>query len=192
MSTWIVGYRGGSLRVGADAAAPRKAKRAPVKKIKISDVKDVTLLLEPETRALYNQLEGILLAKYGIKLRRGRTRGTQEGEKALATAGKSALTSGISWHLLGRAIDVYPIDPATGQPDMMAKNINLYRALHNEWHALGGMGLAFLPYPNGPIRKLKTPDGRVFYDLGHLEYHGNYPNLLTAYQAEKHLLEQFV
>jgi hypothetical protein len=77
---------------------------------------------------------------------------------------------------------------------MMAKNIGLYRALHREWAKLGGVGLAFFPYPEGPIRKMRIPGpgGRTFVDLGHIEWHGPYPNLASAYNAEKAQLSMYV
>lgn len=142
--------------------------------------------LEPEMYRKYLELERRLAAK-GIKLLRGRTRASQaEGRKNFAE-GKSSIASGISWHLLGRAIDVYPFDPKTGKPDMAGKNKELYRLLHREWYALGGHGLAFLPYPNGPVRYLKGQKGK-YWDGGHLEFHGPYKSLAQAYAAEKKLI----
>lgn len=141
-------------------------------------------VLEPEMYRKYLQLEQVLASKYGMKLLRGRTRASiAEGRKNYE-AGVSSIKSGISWHTLGRAIDVYPYDPATGKPDMMGKRQDLFRKIHQEWFKLGGFGLAYSPYPNGPIRRLRGKKG-AYWDGGHLEYHGPYKSLAVAYAAEK-------
>jgi hypothetical protein len=141
-------------------------------------------MLEPEMLRKYLLLEQTLANKYGMKLLRGRTRASiAEGRKNYEN-GVSSIKSGISWHTLGRAIDVYPYDPKTGKPDMMGRNQALFRKLHQEWFKLGGYGLAYLPYPNGPIRRLKGKKG-AYWDGGHLEWHGPFKSLAVAYAAEK-------
>lgn len=139
--------------------------------------------LEPTTREMYQQLE-VELGRQGIQLQLGRTVSTVEQEKEYARQGKSSIASGITWHLIGRALDAYPFDPVTRAPDMKGKRIDLYRAMHRIWARLGGIGLAFDNYPEGPVRVLQTGDGRKYVDLGHLEYRRPYATLAQAYAAE--------
>jgi hypothetical protein len=137
--------------------------------------------LEPDTRRLYQILRSRMAAK-GVPLHTGSTiRDLAEQEKLVAE-GKSAAP--VSWHNVGRAVDAYPIDPSTGQPDLNGKRQDLFRLMHQEWAKLGGQGLAFLPYPDGPVRRITTSKGPV-WDGGHLEYHGNFISATQALQAQQ-------
>jgi len=138
------------------------------------------LLLEAETRARYLRLKAIMAAK-GIRLFTGSTRRTSEQQAAVVAKGTSAVKT-ASWHQSGRAVDAYPIDPVTGKPDLAGKNAGAFRQMHQEWAKLGGSGLAYSPYPDGPMRYLTTSKGKV-WDGGHLEYHGGYPTALAALRA---------
>lgn len=120
--------------------------------------------LAPALRARLAQLIARMAAR-GIRLVVGSTKRDAETQAALVAAGRSATHA--SKHLTGEAVDVYPVDPATGQVDVHGKNEALYRTLHAEWAALGGKGLAFTPYPSGPKRYLQTNRGPV-WDAGHL------------------------
>lgn len=139
------------------------------------------LRLEPETRARYLELKRRLLAR-GVRLFTGSTRRTPEEEAKHLAEGRSATS--ISWHMSGRAVDAYPIDPATGKPDLKARRPDLFRLMHQEWARLGGHGLAYLPYPDGPNRIIKGPKGS-FWDAGHLEFKGRFRTAAEAYKASQ-------
>lgn len=135
--------------------------------------------LEPETLRRYLMLKSRLAAR-GIQLFTGSTRRTQEEEEGHKAAGRSATS--MSWHMSGRALDAYPINPATGKADFKAVRADLFRVMHQEWHRLGGHGLAYLPYPDGPNRIIRGPHGS-FWDAGHLEFRGGYATAAQAYAA---------
>jgi hypothetical protein len=135
--------------------------------------------LTPDTRDAYLTLLGRLEAR-GIKVFTGQTRRNRATQERLVKEGKSATIN--SWHLVDRAIDAYPIDPATGKPDHAGKNQDLFRIMHEEWARLGGHGLAFSPYPGGAVRYINTTKGKV-WDGGHLEFHGPYANAKSAFNA---------
>jgi hypothetical protein len=137
------------------------------------------LQLEPETRERYLQLKSILAGR-GISLYTGSTRRTPAEQQKALDSGNSATS--ISWHMTGRAVDAYPIDPATGQPDLKAKRPDLFRIMHQVWASLGGQGLAYLPYPDGPNRIITGAKGRI-WDGGHLEWRGQYSSAAEAYRA---------
>jgi len=140
--------------------------------------------LTPDTQAAYAQLELLMFQRHGIRLRRGQTVRSEEQQRRLVETGASAAL--FSWHLVGRAIDAYPIDPATGQPDMEGRNIDLFRKMHVIWAELGGLGLAFSPYPEGPIRLITVKKNGVpkkIWDGGHLEFHGPFASAKQAWLA---------
>src|SRR5687767_13793742 len=138
----------------------------------VSRLDSVKLLsLEPQTRERVKLLLARLQAR-ATKLLLGSTRRTEEEQQKALDEDKSG--SSISWHFTGRAIDVYVYDPATGKPDMKGVRQDLYRIVLQEWAKLGGFGLAFGPYPDGPVRYITTPSGRKIWDGGHLEFHGPY------------------
>lgn len=137
------------------------------------------LLLEPETRRRYLRLKAALAAR-GVRLYTGSTRRTLAQQAAILARGASA--SSVSWHNTGRAVDAYPIDPATGKPDLAGRNKSLFRALHEEAAKLGFSGYAYRPYPSGPVRLIKTRKGQI-WDGGHIHYPGPYETPLAALQA---------
>lgn len=139
-------------------------------------------MLEAETLRRYLQLKQVLKEKYGIDLHTGSTRRSAEQQAANVEKGVSAAS--ISWHMSGRGVDAYPIDPATGQPDLKARRPDLFRIMHREWAKLGGFGLAYSPYPEGPNRLITTTKGKI-WDGGHLEFHGPYTTAAAAYNADR-------
>lgn len=165
---WAVGA--GLVGLGAYAVGPQL----------IASVKEARL--EPETLARYLQLKQIL-AGMGIQLFTGSTRRSEAEQQANVEKGVSSTS--ISWHLVGRAVDAYPIDPATGKPDLNGRRGDLFRIMHQQWARLGGRGLAYLPYPNGPVRQLTNNQGRRYWDGGHLEFHGPFATAAAAYNAER-------
>ena len=59
---------------------------------------------------------------------------------------------------------------------------DLFRVMHQVWSSLGGQGLAYSPYPDGPNRLITGAKGRI-WDGGHLEWHGPYTSAAEAYKA---------
>lgn len=139
--------------------------------------------LLPEVRAKVEELQRSLRLK-GIDTRVGSTLRVLSEQQALAHAGKSS-TGSQSWHLLGRAVDLYPIDPATGKADIHGHNTNLFWRMHQEAKRLGFRGIAFDDKGNKRyITTTKIKDGKPVqvkvWDGGHLEYRGNFSNWALA------------
>lgn len=137
--------------------------------------------LEPDTRRRVETLIARLRAR-GIELHIGSTRRSEAEQAALVAEGKSANT--ISWHNSGRAVDLYP--KVGGKPDYDVTRPDLYRVMHQEWAALGGTGLAYSPYPNGPNRLIttyKAGKAKKVWDGGHVEFKGGFATPAEAYRA---------
>lgn len=160
-----------ALGIGAWLVVPTIAEQRRIKK------------LEPGTRAAYRNLLQ-LMSNRGIRVFTGQTLRDADLQAALVRAGKSGTTR--SWHLLGRAIDAYPVDPDTGKPDRAGRREDLFRILHQTAAVLGFHGLAYRPYPDGPKRYITTTKNgqqRQVWDGGHLEYHGGYASWVDAARA---------
>jgi hypothetical protein len=82
--------------------------------------------------------------------------------------GRSSTRAGK--HVQGLAVDVYPIDPATGLPDWNGRNLDLFRTMHRIAAGLGWRGLAF--NADGSPRYLVNRFGRRYWDGAHLEWSG--------------------
>lgn len=173
-----------SLRLRADdwAAIAVAAGLIGLGAYAVSRLDSVKLLsLDPEMRRRVEVLIARLAAR-GIKLKLGSaTRTEAEHAKAIAE-GKTATK--VTWHFSGRGLDVYVYDPNTGKPDLAGKRLDLYRIVHQEWARLGGQGLAFLPYPDGPVRYITGAKGPI-WDGAHLEFHGPYATAAAAWAAYK-------
>ena len=111
------------------------------------------------------------LAADGIRVHVGQTIRSSSDQLQLVAAGASGTTR--SWHLLGRAADIYPYDPATGRLDMAGSNDALYRRMHAAFTRQGFKNLAY--NPDGTRRYITTTkDGkkRKIWDGGHVEFTG--------------------
>lgn len=106
------------------------------------------------------------LAAAGIKLKIGQTVRTGAQQQTAVDTGHSSTSH--SWHLLRRALDVYPYDPVTGLPDMDGKNLELFRTMHRVAKGFGFEGLAF--NPDGSRRYLINKQGKKYWDGGHLQF----------------------
>ncbi len=136
--------------------------------------------LEPETQALVRQLLDQMAAQ-GIRVFVGSTSRTIAQEKADVAAGKSSKGQTYSWHMIGRAVDLYPINPDTGKPDYQGVRNDLYQTLAAVATGLGFRSLAY--NGDGSRHYLQTIKGSV-WDGGHIEFRGGYSSLLAAIQAE--------
>jgi hypothetical protein len=138
-------------------------------------------MLQPHVRSRVEELIR-RMAEKGIKLYVGSTKRTREKQAKIVSAGRSAAP--VSWHLLGRAVDIYPVDPVTGKPDTSGKNINLFKTMMKEAEALGFRQLAFKP--DGSKLYIMGAKGE-FWDAGHIEYRDGM-TIAQAAQREKHLM----
>jgi hypothetical protein len=138
--------------------------------------------LEPETRRRAQMLLDWLEAQ-GWKPKITSTIRTEEQQAKAVAAGKSGQS--ITWHFSGRAMDLLLTNPVTGkvmETPTTAEIEAYYRPMHQKWAALGGTGLAFGPYPDGPIRRINGTKG-PFWDGGHVEFHGPFTTAALAYAA---------
>lgn len=74
----------------------------------------------------------------------------------------------LSKHLSAQAVDIYPLNPDDGQPDMEGKHLDLYHRMHQIAIALGWRSIAF--NPDGSKRVLTAANGKKFWDGGHFEW----------------------
>jgi hypothetical protein len=145
--------------------------------------KDRLEQLLPHVRAKLEALIARLAAK-GLHVYVGSTARDEAEQAALVAGGKS--TTNNSWHRLRRAVDLYPIDPLTNEPDLAGHNLELFRKMHAEAKALGFVGLAF--NNDGSVRYLQKADGKKFWDGGHLQWTDG----MTFAQAETDLKKKGV
>lgn len=121
------------------------------------------------------------LSDQGISVHVGQTLRTAAAEKKAIADGKSAETT-YSWHEIGRAVDMYPIDPNTGKPDMDGVRDDLFQKMVAAALPLGFRSLAY--EADGVTRHyIQTSKGPV-WDGGHLEYRSPYSSLAQAIAAE--------
>jgi hypothetical protein len=138
--------------------------------------------LQPEVAAQLARLIAKLAAG-GIDVFVGNTVRTKAQEKANVEAGKTSAGLKYSWHSLGRAVDLYPIDPATGKWDRNAKRLDLFQAMHAAAKSLGWRGLAF--EADGVTKKyLTNSKGKKIWDGGHLEWRAPHATIAAAVAAE--------
>jgi hypothetical protein len=136
--------------------------------------------LEPTTQGLVRQVIADLNSQ-GYQVTVGETLRTVAAEKADVAAGKSSATQVYSWHNIGRAVDLYMVDPATGSTDYAGANDTLYQALANTATSYGFRSLAY--NADGSRHYLNTVKGSV-WDGGHIEYHGDNATLAAAIASE--------
>lgn len=120
--------------------------------------------LEPGARAALEALRRELAAA-GLETFIGSTLRDNAEQAEILERGSSSTSR--SWHLLGRAVDLYPIDPATKEPDLAGRNTELFRKMHEVAKRHGWRGLAF--NADGSKRYITTSKGKV-WDGGHLEF----------------------
>lgn len=132
--------------------------------------------LIPEARTGYIILADMCKAR-GLRLFLGSTLRTAQQQQEAKASGHS--TQPISWHMIGRACDVYPV--AGIEPDMNGKHMDLFRVMHEEAKKIGWHGLAF--NDDGSKRYINTLKGKV-WDGGHLEWRAGYATLAEAIKTE--------
>jgi type II secretory pathway pseudopilin PulG len=128
--------------------------------------------LLPNVRAALERTRRDLDAQ-GIKTLVGETLRDAAMQADRVAGGKSATVN--SWHLLGRAIDLYPYGP-DGKADLAGKYIDRFRVMHQIATRHGFRGLAF--NADGTQRYITTSAGKI-WDGGHIEF----PEGMTFAQA---------
>jgi 3D (Asp-Asp-Asp) domain-containing protein len=136
--------------------------------------------LEPTTQALVRQLIQTLVNQ-GLVVHIGQTLRTQAAEKAAIAAGKSAVKT-HSWHEIGRAVDMYPINPDTGSPDMDGVRVDLFLQMQRTAESYGFRQIAFKD--DNTKRLITNAKGKEIWDGGHMEYRGDYATIAEAVAAE--------
>lgn len=138
--------------------------------------------LGPETQSKLSDLI-FALAGAGLKVYVGQTLRTAAQEKANVEGGKTAAGLKYSWHELGRAVDLYPIDPATGRADLEGRRVDLFQQMHATAKSMGWRGIAFLE-DGVTKRTILNSKGHAIWDGGHLEDRGSYATIAEAVAAE--------
>lgn len=120
--------------------------------------------LVPSAQLALDGLRLELEERHGIRTFVGQTRRTSSEQKVLVAGGASDTEQ--SWHLVDRAVDLYLVDPATGDPDLNAKlPDSMWLTMHqvaNRW----GWRVPFRDLTTGKRKYLKSGA----WDGGHLEY----------------------
>jgi len=138
--------------------------------------------LQPEVQTQLLNLIGVL-ADQGVKVYVGSTLRTPAQEKANVDAGRTSAGLKYSWHELGRAVDLYPVDPDTNKPDTAGRRVDLFIAMHAAAKALGWRGIAF--EADGTTKKyIKNSKGKPVWDAGHLEWRSPHATIVAAIAAE--------
>lgn len=137
--------------------------------------------LQSEVQSELRMLLSDLFAD-GVPVSVGQTLRTSAQEKALIAEGKTAASLKISWHQLGRAVDLYPIDPVTGVTDREGKDVDRFRRMHEIAARRGWRGIAF--NADGTKRLIANSKGKLVWDGGHLEWRSPYGSIAEAVNAE--------
>jgi len=135
--------------------------------------------LEPVTQ---EQVRGLIaeLANQGIRVKVGQTLRSSAAEKAVIESGHASANLKVSWHQLGRAVDLYPLD-ADGKPDLSGEDLDVVRAIAMTAQSLGFRQLGF--NGDGSKRIIQGTNGPI-WDSGHIEWREPYGSIAEAVQAE--------
>jgi hypothetical protein len=148
----------------------------------------VTLTTSEETRLSNMQADAQAaarsliqdLANQGITAWVGQTLRSPAQEKAAVDSGHSAVTT-VSWHQLGRAVDLYPTYD-DGSADTSGNNMDAIRAIATTAENWGFRQLAF--NADGSKRIIHTATGAPIWDSGHVEFRSPYSTIAEAVAAE--------
>ncbi len=135
--------------------------------------------LESETQAQVRALVQSL-KNDGLDIFVGSTLRTQAAEKAAIASGHSAVKT-HSWHELGRAADLYPVNPDTAAPDLEGIRDDLFVQMQQRAVELGFHQIAY--NDDWSRRYITTSKGKT-WDGGHVEWHGPYDTIALAVEAE--------
>ena len=168
----------GALAVAAAAlglvAGVASRGAAPTRPLSDAERRRLNQLLPRAREAILNLRSK--MAGHGLDFRVGTTMRSASEQAAQVAEGRSAAS--VSWHMSGRAADLYMIDPRTGAADVKAANRPAYELLHRTAQALGFRVLGF--------RVLQTSGGATFTDPYHVEWReglGGADGALARYQT---------
>jgi len=136
--------------------------------------------LQPDAEAAFRGLIAQLAAD-GLSVKVGQTLRTPAQEKAAIDSGHSAVKT-HSWHEIGRAADLYPIDPDTGSADLDGVRLDLFAQMHTTAVGLGFRSIAF--NADGSKHLITNSAGKLIWDGGHLEWRAPYGSIAEAVAAE--------
>jgi hypothetical protein len=112
----------------------------------------------------------------------GQTLRSSAQEKDAIASGHSSSTLKVSWHQLGRAVDLYPIDPDTGVADTSGARDDLFQQMVATARTLGFRSLAY--EDDGVTRHYIQGTKGPIWDGGHLEWRAPYSSISEAVAAE--------
>jgi hypothetical protein len=137
--------------------------------------------LQPDTQDAVRQLIQ-QLANQGIRVKVGQTLRSSAAEKEAIASGHSSANLKVSWHQLGRAVDLYPINPDTGSADLDGVRDDLF---HEMVATARAMGFRSLAYENDGVTRhyIQGTKGPI-WDGGHLEWRAPYSSIAEAVAAE--------
>ena len=135
--------------------------------------------LEPETQSKARELIQ-RLANKGIAVHVGQTLRTNAQEQAAIASGHSGVKTN-SWHESGRAVDMYPVDPDSLQPDTNGTNDALFIQMQQEAEAVGFHQIAY--DENWNRKYITNAQGKKIWDGGHMEWHGGFASATDALNA---------
>ena len=138
--------------------------------------------LQPDVQTQLMSLIGTL-SDQGLKVYVGQTLRTAAQEKSNVDKGVTSAGLTYSWHELGRAVDLYPVDPDTGKPDLQGVRLDLFQQMHAAAKLAGWRGIAF--EQDGLTRHyLTNSKGKKIWDGGHLEWRAPHATIAAAVAAE--------
>lgn len=131
-----------------------------------------------ETRILIQNLANI-----GINVKVGQTLRTDAAEKTLIADGATAGDLVTSWHEIGRAVDLYPLDDdGDAILNPTDDQLPLFHAIADNANALGFRSIAF--NDDGTKRIIINSQGKGVWDGGHIEWRQPYSSISEAVAAE--------
>ncbi len=136
--------------------------------------------LEPETQAKVRELLARLQSQ-GLTVHVGQTFRTSAQEKLVIEQGRSGVKTN-SWHESGRAVDLYPIDPDTLQPDTEGRRVDLFRQMQQEAVSMGFGQYAF-DTSTWEKHFITNAQGKKIWDGGHVHWTGGYASASDALGA---------
>lgn len=174
MEWWHWALGGGGLLLMGGAVAKKVTTSAPKSGGLLTSEQARAQQLIPPAQVALAHLQAELSDRYGIDTYVGSVRRTPKQQAGNVAKGVSATQH--SWHLLDRAVDLYPLLD-DGKPDLNGKLWDTaFRRMHIVAAQFGWRGLAF--NTDGTRRYITTTKGKV-WDGGHIEF----PEGMTWEQA---------
>lgn len=133
--------------------------------------------LRPEARPFFEALLRAMQSR-GYDPFVGQVLRTPAQQQAAIASGATSKHQTLSWHFLGRAVDFRRRLANGGEDQTTSGPDDFWRALSEEAEKCGLRSLAY--HPDGTKILLNG----VTWDAGHVEYRGDYADLVAAVTAE--------